>query len=131
MRRARHQMCRLSNHGATNRSFFFDLWLKRGHTARGLFLLSGRVQRGTRARAGHSQRFNHASRSPMAEPEKQRNPVEELAESFLRRYREGELPSITEFVARHPELAAEIRELFPALLVMEQAGARESDPARA
>ena len=67
----------------------------------------------------------------MAEPEKQRNPVEELAESFLRRYREGELPSITEFVARHPELAAEIRELFPALLVMEQAGARESDPARA
>src|SRR6516225_1513117 len=67
----------------------------------------------------------------MAEPEKQRNPVEELAESFLRRYREGELPSITEFVARHPELASEIRELFPALLVMEQAGARESDPARA
>jgi serine/threonine protein kinase/WD40 repeat protein len=81
--------------------------------------------------AAISQRFNHASRSPMAEPEKQRNPVEELAESFLRRYRQGERPSITEFVARHPELAAEIRDLFPALVVMEQAGARESDPARA
>jgi serine/threonine-protein kinase len=67
----------------------------------------------------------------MAEPEKQRNPVEELAESFLRRYRQGEQPSITEYVAKHPELAWEIRDLFPALVVMEEVGAEESDPATA
>jgi serine/threonine protein kinase len=46
--------------------------------------------------------------------------VERLAEEFVRRYRGGEHPSLTEFVRAHPEQAAEIRDLFPALLVMEQ-----------
>ncbi|MBI3409190.1 MAG: protein kinase [Planctomycetes bacterium] len=50
-----------------------------------------------------------------------RDPLEELAEAFLERYRRGERPSITEFTARAPEHADEIRELFPALVVMEQA----------
>jgi serine/threonine protein kinase/WD40 repeat protein len=64
----------------------------------------------------------------MSEPRK-RNPVEELAESFLRRYRAGERPSLTEYVSRHPELAEEIRQLFPALIVMEEIGAAEVDAA--
>src|SRR5262245_48824949 len=50
-----------------------------------------------------------------------RDPVEELAEAFLERYRRGERPSIEEFTALAPEQADEIRELFPALVLMEMA----------
>jgi serine/threonine protein kinase/tetratricopeptide (TPR) repeat protein/WD40 repeat protein len=50
----------------------------------------------------------------------ERNPVERLAEEFADRYRRGERPSLTEYTDRYPELADEIRELFPALVVMEQ-----------
>jgi serine/threonine protein kinase/WD40 repeat protein len=50
-----------------------------------------------------------------------RDPVEELAETFLERYRRGERPSLSEFIARAPEHADEIRDLFPALVLMEQA----------
>ncbi len=47
--------------------------------------------------------------------------LDELAEEFLARYRNGEHPSLSEFVARHPDLADEIRDLFPTLTAMEQA----------
>jgi serine/threonine protein kinase len=50
----------------------------------------------------------------------QRELLERLAEEFVRRYRSGERPSLTEYVAAYPEHAAEIRELFPALVVMEE-----------
>jgi serine/threonine protein kinase len=49
-----------------------------------------------------------------------RNPVEQLAEEFAERYRRGERPSLAEYVERFPAHAEEIRELFPALVVMEQ-----------
>src|SRR6516165_7269345 len=58
-----------------------------------------------------------------------RNPVEELAEEFLQRYRRGERPSLTEYVARRPELGDEIRELFPALVMMEEAGPKSDESA--
>jgi WD40 repeat protein/serine/threonine protein kinase len=45
--------------------------------------------------------------------------VLDLAEEFLRRYRQGERPSLKEYIDRHPELAAEIREVFPAMALME------------
>ena len=45
--------------------------------------------------------------------------VGELAEAFLERHRRGERPAVEEYAAAHPELAGEIRRLFPALLVME------------
>ena len=45
-----------------------------------------------------------------------RNPVELLAEEFLDRKHRGEQPTLREYVERHPELADEIRDLFPALL---------------
>ena len=48
-----------------------------------------------------------------------RDPVERLAEEFAERRRRGERPTIDEYAARHPELADDIRELFPALVAME------------
>jgi serine/threonine-protein kinase len=49
-----------------------------------------------------------------------REPIERLAEEFIARHRRGERPPLTEYVARSPDLASEIRELFPALLMMER-----------
>ena len=45
--------------------------------------------------------------------------VLELAEEFLERYRHGQRPSLKEYIDRHPELAGEIREVFPAMAMME------------
>ena len=42
-----------------------------------------------------------------------------LAEEFLDRYRRGERPSLQEYIDRHPELEADIREAFPAMAMME------------
>jgi serine/threonine protein kinase/WD40 repeat protein/tetratricopeptide (TPR) repeat protein len=47
-------------------------------------------------------------------------PVDRLAEEFLERHRRGERPTISEYAGRHPELADEIRDVFPALLMMER-----------
>jgi serine/threonine protein kinase/WD40 repeat protein/tetratricopeptide (TPR) repeat protein len=49
-----------------------------------------------------------------------RNPVEVLAEESLERQRRGERPTIGEYAERYPDLAADIRDLFPALVKMEQ-----------
>lgn len=43
-----------------------------------------------------------------------------LLDEFLARKRRGEMPALTEFVSRHPELEDEIRELFPTVAMMEQ-----------
>jgi hypothetical protein len=51
------------------------------------------------------------------------NPVALLAEEFLERRRNGELPSIEDYVAAHPDHAEEIRELFPAWIMMNELGA--------
>jgi hypothetical protein len=45
-----------------------------------------------------------------------------ILESFLRRFRKGERPSLTEYIGRYPALADEIRELLPALVEIEQMG---------
>jgi hypothetical protein len=49
-----------------------------------------------------------------------RNPFERLAEEFVERHRRGENPRLTDYTNRYPELAEEIRDLFPALVVVEQ-----------
>src|SRR5262249_4977464 len=43
-----------------------------------------------------------------------------LAEEFIDRYRRGERPPLREYTERHPELAQDIRDLFPALVHIEQ-----------
>jgi serine/threonine protein kinase/WD40 repeat protein/tetratricopeptide (TPR) repeat protein len=49
-----------------------------------------------------------------------RDPFERLAEDFFQRLRRGEHPAITDYIARHPELADDIRELFPEIAAVEQ-----------
>ena len=46
--------------------------------------------------------------------------IEALAEEFLERRRRGERPTLEEYVTRHPSLAAEIREFFPVLGLVEE-----------
>ncbi len=45
---------------------------------------------------------------------------DELAEEFAERYRRGERPRLQEYVDRLPAMADEIREMFPALVEVEQ-----------
>src|SRR5271169_1404129 len=56
------------------------------------------------------------------------DPVDELVEGFLDRYRRGERPAISEYTRAHPELADRIQSLFPALVVMEEVGASAGEP---
>jgi WD40 repeat protein/serine/threonine protein kinase len=44
-----------------------------------------------------------------------------LADEYAARYRTGERPALDEYLDRYPELADEIRELFPAMVDLEQA----------
>src|SRR4051812_9714918 len=53
-------------------------------------------------------------------PSSDHGPVDRLAEEFLERHRRGDCPEVSEYAERHPEWADEIREVFPALLMMEQ-----------
>jgi serine/threonine protein kinase len=48
-----------------------------------------------------------------------------LANELTERLRQGERPSLTEYANGYPELADEIRELFPTLLMMEQTGSTD------
>lgn len=48
-----------------------------------------------------------------------RNPIEELAEDFIRRRRSGEAVSIEEYAQEYPELESQIRHLFPTLELIE------------
>src|SRR5208283_3635854 len=47
--------------------------------------------------------------------------LDRLAEEFAARFRRGERPALKEYTDRYPELADEIRELFPAMVRVEQA----------
>jgi serine/threonine protein kinase/Flp pilus assembly protein TadD len=63
----------------------------------------------------------------MVEHTSNRNPLDVLAESFLDRYRRGERPSIEKYKSENPELADQIENLFPALVMIEDAAAAELD----
>jgi len=55
----------------------------------------------------------------MSEASSDVNPLDILAEEFIARHRAGEHPSLDEFIARRPDLADDIRDLFPGLVLME------------
>src|SRR5947209_5249534 len=58
----------------------------------------------------------------MSELESAPDLISNLAYEFAERWRRGERPALTEYTARYPDLAVQIRELFPALVMMEQFG---------
>src|SRR5262249_44050806 len=67
----------------------------------------------------------------MAEPGSDGDQLGRLADEFLERHRRGERPALTEYAARHPERAEQIRELVPALLLMEDVRPGAPDAAAA
>ena len=46
--------------------------------------------------------------------------LDRLVDEFAARFRRGERPSLKDYIDRYPELADEIREVFPALISVEQ-----------
>ena len=50
--------------------------------------------------------------------------VERLLDEFVERLQRGETPSIAQYEADYPDCAPQIRELFPAILTMEQIAQR-------
>ena len=56
----------------------------------------------------------------MTDSSADRDPLDRLAEEFVARLRRGEHPAVSEYADRHPDLAGQVRELFPALVEMEQ-----------
>ena len=58
----------------------------------------------------------------MNDPSSEPDLLDRLAHEFAERCRRGEQPALTEYADRHPALAADIRELFPALAEMEALG---------
>src|SRR2546426_331738 len=47
--------------------------------------------------------------------------LDQLAEEFAARFRQGERPSLKEYIDRYPDLADDIRDLFPAMVEVERA----------
>lgn len=54
--------------------------------------------------------------------------LDELANDFAARYRGGDRPSLTEYIDKHPELAEDIREFFPAMVEIEVVKAAADGP---
>jgi len=63
----------------------------------------------------------------MPAPEENLDPVDRLAGEFLDRRRRGEQPTLEEYTARHPELEERIRDVFSALLLIENYGSVEAE----
>jgi eukaryotic-like serine/threonine-protein kinase len=62
----------------------------------------------------------------MADQNTERDPLEILAAEYMERLRQGESLSIEEFASQHPEFAADIRELFPAIAATERLKAQQA-----
>ena len=56
----------------------------------------------------------------MDRPTDDSNLFDRLAEEFAARIRGGEHPPLTEYTEGHPELADDIRTVFPAIAIMER-----------
>ncbi|MGF1580592.1 MAG: protein kinase [Gemmataceae bacterium] len=60
----------------------------------------------------------------------QRDPIDVLAGEFTHRLRQGKNPSIAEYQRQHPELAAQIGELFPTIAMLEEMKRKKEQPAQ-
>ena len=59
------------------------------------------------------------------------DPFGQIADEFVEAYRQGQRPSVGEFARRYPSHAEEIREMLPALVLMEQAKSADDPPGAA
>lgn len=57
----------------------------------------------------------------------QRSQLELLAERYVELHRQGQAPAIEDFVVENPDLEAEIRELFPIMLMLDQGARTRAD----
>ena len=64
-------------------------------------------------------RYLRIAERPTDPRAQERDPLEVLASEFVEGLRQGAEPAIDSLVEAHPELAAEIHELFPLLTAME------------
>jgi serine/threonine protein kinase len=55
------------------------------------------------------------------------DPVDRLAEDFLKRFRQGERPSVTEYAKQFPDVADQVAEVIQVLLLMENLGAEQDN----
>jgi WD40 repeat protein len=58
------------------------------------------------------------------------DPFGQIADEFVEAFRQGKRPSVEEFARRYPEHADEIREMLPALVLMERAKSAEDTPSQ-
>src|SRR5437763_9804190 len=56
------------------------------------------------------------------------DPLGQIADEFVEAFRQGKRPSVEEFARRYPEQAEEIRDMLPALVLMEKAKAPDDTP---
>ena len=57
------------------------------------------------------------------------DPLGQIADEFVEAIRQGRRPSVEEFARRYPEHADAIREMLPALVLMEKAKSADEAPA--
>src|SRR5262249_54069575 len=67
----------------------------------------------------HLRNLRMARSTTMPTSSDEHGPVERLADEFLARCKRGDKPTIKEYCDRHPELADEIRDVFEAVLMVE------------
>src|SRR6476620_4731663 len=56
------------------------------------------------------------------------DPFGQIADEFMEALRQGKRPSVEEFARRYPTHADEVREMLPALLLMERAKSADGNP---
>ena len=56
------------------------------------------------------------------------DPFGAIADEFVEAFRQGKRPSVEEFARRYPEHADDIREMLPALVLMEKAKSASDSP---
>jgi eukaryotic-like serine/threonine-protein kinase len=76
---------------------------------------------GAELRVGGRRMF-YRGKPAMSDSQSERHPVDALAEEFIERFRRGERPALSEYTSKYPELSQEIRDLFPALVMLEDVG---------